>query len=77
MATCNNCGGTGKIEFSKERGGPVCPECGGSGALSQELIQRYIAEILDHPSVYMGGPSRGNLARADKIVKFLVEKGIV
>ena len=34
----------------------------------REELQRMIAGILDHPSVYMGGPSRQNMRRADKII---------
>jgi hypothetical protein len=39
-----------------------------------ERIARWqcdIALILDHPSVFMGGPSRGNLKRATKILEYL------
>lgn len=39
----------------------------------EDLIQHVIASILDHPSVYMGGPSQNSLRKADRIVKFLVE----
>lgn len=34
-------------------------------------LRQTIAGILDHPSVYMGGPSRQNLQRADKIIAAL------
>lgn len=40
-----------------------------------ELKWRHdIALILDHPSVYMGGPSQVNLKRADKILEYLANQ---
>ena len=38
------------------------------------LVQRQIAGIIDHPSVFMGGPSRNALNKADKIIAAL-ERG--
>jgi hypothetical protein len=37
-------------------------------------VQRQIASILDHPSVYMGGPSRRSMAKAHDIIVAL-ERG--
>ena len=37
------------------------------------LVTRVIAGQLDYPSVYMGGPSPGNIKRAKNIVGYLVE----
>ena len=37
----------------------------------KELVTRHIANILDHPSVYMGGPSANSLRKAERIVKYL------
>lgn len=34
----------------------------------QLALRQTIAGILDKPSVYMGGPSRQNLKRADEII---------
>ena len=34
-------------------------------------VQRVIASILDHPSVYMGGPSPRSLKLADSILVYL------
>lgn len=36
-----------------------------------------IASILDHPSVYMGGPSRQNINKAERIWKALQAEGYV
>ncbi len=36
-----------------------------------------IASILDHPSVYMGGPSRGNQRNADRILTYLEKEGLI
>jgi hypothetical protein len=35
-----------------------------------------IAGILDHPSCYMGGPSRLSLRKAERIVDYLRESGV-
>jgi DnaJ-class molecular chaperone len=80
MATitqCKECHGTGKVVFTKERGGPVCPHCGGHGWVTPDLLVKYFAGMLDHPSVYMGGPSQGNLKRAKRLVEFLQDEGIM
>ena len=78
MATkCKECGGSGQVVFTKERGGPVCNNCGGAGYMTAEIVQRKIASLLDHPSVYMGGPSQGNLKRAGRIVQYLEKEGIL
>jgi hypothetical protein len=37
----------------------------------REQLQREIASILDHPSVYMGGPSARNMALAERIMRHL------
>lgn len=37
----------------------------------KETVQRNIAAILDHPSVFMGGPSRQNMKKAEKIIYYL------
>jgi len=39
-------------------------------------IVRGIASMLDHPSVYMGGPSRMAIRKAEKIVDYLRESGV-
>ena len=74
---CKECNGTGKVEFTKERGGPICNNCGGNGHLTNEIIQRIMASIMDYPSVYMGGPSQNNMRKADKIIKFLEKEGLL
>lgn len=38
------------------------------------LVQRQIASIIDHPSVFMGGPSRQSMQKADRIIAAL-ERG--
>lgn len=38
-------------------------------------LRQTIAGILDKPSVYMGGPSRQNLKRADEIIAALRRDG--
>ena len=35
------------------------------------IVQRGIASILDHPSLYMGGPSRQSMLKAEAIIKLL------
>ena len=37
----------------------------------QLALRQTIAGVLDHPSVYMGGPSRQNLRKADQIIECL------
>jgi hypothetical protein len=37
----------------------------------QLALRQTIAGILDHPSVYMGGPSQQNLRRADRVIAAL------
>ena len=32
------------------------------------LVQRQIASIIDHPSVFMGGPSRNSMNKADRVI---------
>ena len=41
----------------------------------REVLQRTLASILDHPSVYMGGPSHGSMRRAARIVDELEAGG--
>ncbi len=41
----------------------------------REYVRRIIASMLDHPSVYMGGPSQGNLRRAGQIMDELERSG--
>lgn len=38
------------------------------------LLRNAIAERLDHPSVYMGGPSHGSIRRAVAIVNTLLDE---
>jgi hypothetical protein len=77
VAACTKCHGLGEIVFTKQDGGPVCPHCGGRGWLTPDLLAIYLASVLDHPSVYMGGPSQANLRRAKRIVEFLQQEGII
>ena len=35
------------------------------------LVQRQIAGILDHPSVYVGGPSRQSMEKAGRVIAML------
>lgn len=37
------------------------------------ILSRRIASILDHPSVYMGGPSPGNIRKGIKIVEHMLD----
>lgn len=37
------------------------------------LVRQRIASIIDHPSVYMGGPSRQSVLKAIKIVQALAQ----
>ena len=68
---CPECAGSGKVEFTRERGGPICNNCGGAGYLRRDRLRLAIAAILDHPGVYMGGPSAQSMRRADRIVEML------
>lgn len=74
---CKECDGTGKVVFTKERGGPICNNCGGNGYLTDEIIQRTMASIMDYPSVYMGGPSHHSMKKAEKIIAFLKEENLL
>jgi DnaJ-class molecular chaperone len=74
---CKECNGTGEVVYTKERGGPTCNSCGGAGHLTDIIIQRIMASIMDYPSVYMGGPSPGNMKRAEKIIEFLKKEGLL
>lgn len=74
--TCKECAGLGKVPVTKERGGPICWNCGGHGTITRESLRRFVAMQLDYPSVYMGGPSPGNMKRALRIVERLEEFGI-
>ena len=38
------------------------------------VLRQQIASLLDHPSVYMGGPSNGALRKAIAIVQLLVSE---
>jgi DnaJ-class molecular chaperone len=76
VAQCRECMGEGTVEFTKERGGPKCNHCNGKGYLTRAVMRRFIASILDHPSVYMSGPSQGNLKKADRILDLMVEEGV-
>lgn len=37
----------------------------------REILKREIASLLDLPSIYMGGPSQGNLRRAAQIIEHI------
>ena len=39
------------------------------------LIQRGIAAAIDHPSIYMGGPSKGSMRKALAIIEGLEAAG--
>lgn len=41
-------------------------------AEERRLIQRQIAAIIDLPSLFMGGPSRGSMEKASRIIDELV-----
>lgn len=77
MVMCRECKGSGVVEFTKERGGPVCNNCGGVGEITPKIMRRVIASILDSPSVYMGGPSHQNLRKADRIIEYLAIEGFL
>jgi hypothetical protein len=36
-----------------------------------EILRREIASMLDHPSVFMGGPSQQNMRLAERIIRHL------
>lgn len=74
---CKECEGTGEVVFTKERGGPICNSCGGNGYLTDEILYRMIASIIDHPSVYMGGPSHNSMRKAERIVTELKREGLL
>jgi hypothetical protein len=74
---CKECNGTGEVVYTKERGGPICNNCGGNGYLTDEIIQRTMASIMDYPSLYMGGPSPGNMKKSQKIIEFLKKEGLL
>lgn len=74
---CKECNGTGKVVFTKERGGPICNSCGGNGVLTDEILERMIASKIDHPSVYMGGPSVNSRKKAVKIIEMLKKEGLL
>lgn len=42
---------------------------------NHEKIVHLIAQMLDHPSVFMGGPSHGNKLNAERILKGLERSG--
>jgi DnaJ-class molecular chaperone len=74
---CKQCNGTGEVVFTKEKGGPICPSCGGNGYLTDEILCRMIASTIDHPSVYMGGPSHNSIRKAEQIIKNLKKEGLL
>ena len=45
--------------------------------MTDEELEHCIASILDHPSVYMGGPSLGNRRKANRIIEFLRYEGLL
>lgn len=63
------------VVFTKERGGPLCNNCNGMGYIMAETVKVRIASILDNPSIYMGGPSKSSLRKADRITDYLIEQG--
>ena len=44
---------------------------------SRDPVVCGIASILDHPSLYMGGPSHQSLRKAKRIVAYLEEAGLI
>ena len=74
---CKQCNGTGEVVFTKEKGGPICPSCGGNGYLTDEILCRMIASMIDHPSVYMGGPSINSRRKAVNIIEMLKKEGLL
>lgn len=77
MTDCKECKGTGRVVFTRERGGPTCNNCGGGGIIDDAVLRPRIAIILDAPSVYMGGPSHSSLRKADVIIKMLKDEGVL
>lgn len=45
--------------------------------MTRDEVKKTIASILDHPSIYMGGPSAGNLRRAERIVQYLEDEKLL
>lgn len=43
----------------------------------REVLQREIAAILDHPSVFMGGPSRQSLKTAGRVLQHLEAENVL
>lgn len=43
--------------------------------MDREFLTRLISEIIDHPSVYMGGPSRQAQQKANRIIDALQKAG--
>lgn len=41
----------------------------------REVLQRHIAASLDHPSVYMGGPSKQNMRKAERLIEWMERDG--
>lgn len=74
---CKECSGTGVVGFTKERGGPDCNTCGGTGEITPDVLVPVIASLLDSPSVYMGGPSQQSRKRAARIVELLHDYGVL
>lgn len=73
---CKECQGTGVVKFTKERGGPKCNGCAGFGHMTKHILRLRVGSILDHPSVYMGGPSLNSLKKADRIINYLINEGV-
>jgi len=76
VAQCKKCMGAGEVEFTKEFGGPVCQHCMGKGYMTRKIICIRIASLLDGSSVYMGGPSHGNLKKANAILDLMNDEGV-
>lgn len=72
VVDCKNCHGalTGQLD-------PSCVECGGAGFITQEMVEVYIASILDGNSVYMSGPSPASRRTARKIIEMLMADGLL
>jgi hypothetical protein len=41
----------------------------------EAVLQRTIAAVLDHPSVFMGGPSVTNMRKADHLIRAIRNSG--
>lgn len=74
---CKQCNGIGEVIFTKEKGGSVCPSCGGNGYLTDDILCRMIASHIDYPSVYMGGPSQNSLKKAKRILETLKDNNLL